>query len=772
MKRRALIFAALLALPASVIAKPPYAGRPLIDVIEEMQERGLVIVYTTELVKPSMRVAFEPQAISDRAVLEEILTPHGLAVKEGRGGVLSIVRAARRKSAAPQNASLPSEPALPVTLGSIVVAASNYAVLGSAPERRDFLTRQELNRTAHLGDDLFRALSQLPGAAATDYSAAFSVRGGLPEETLVILDGMEIAEPFHIKYFQNAISVIDSDAIGSLDYLSGGAPVEYGSAMSGVIDMATATPQQRRHTYTGISFTHARVVSDGTFDDDRGHWLVSLRRGYFDLLLGLFYSDVTARPRYSDVIAKMDYRVGDRSLLSTNVLAALDRIHYADGGDKIEASYPNAYLWVNLRTSWSEQLSSQTVASVSRLRQRKRGSLETDAELGFVHDNRSFDILGAKQDWTIDRPDLRQFVKFGADAKHFRTRYDYGSEASTIEPLLRFVGNPAERAQAVSIAPSGTAMAVYAADRVRITERLAAEAGVRYERESWLTDDARLSPRLNVVYAPNAQTALRASWGEFRQAQRLDDIAVEDGDVTTYRAQRSKQVEIGIEHHFERGLLLRSTAYRRAIDNVRPRYENLFDRDELFPEVKYDRVRIAPESAAARGVELLIKDESSRPFTWWLSVARSRATDRIEGQDVPRSWDQPHVVSFNTNYRRSNWNFNLAGLFHSGWPTTAILASYQPAPPSGIPVTLSLGPRNGERLRPYRRVDTRVMYSRPLSRGTFRSWLEVTNALDHPNPCCIGGFSLFVDPSQQTVAVRPDSTGLGWLPSFGVAWEF
>ena len=771
MIRRACILAALLAIPAAIAsAKQTYAGRALVDVIEEMQARGLVIVYTTELVKPSMRVIDEPQSTADRALLEEILAPHGLAVKEGRGAVLSIVRAPRRKTAAPQNAALPSEPAVPVTLGSIVVAASNYSVLGSGPERRDFLTRQELNRTAHLGDDLFRALSQLPGAAATDYSAAFSVRGGLPEETLVVLDGLEIAEPFHIKYFQNAISVIDSDAIGSLDYLSGGAPVEYGSAMSGVIDMATVEPQQHRHTYAGISFTHARVVSDGTFDDDRGHWLVSLRRGYFDLLLGLFYSDVTARPRYSDVIAKVDYRVGDRSMLSTNVLAALDRIHYDDDQDKIDASYPNLYLWTNLRTSWSAQLSSQTVASVSRLRQNKRGSLQTDAELGVVHDDRSFDILGVKQDWTIERPDLRQFVKFGADVKHFSTRYDYDSQATTLEPLLRFPGNPVQRARTVSIAPSGSAMAAYAADRVRIAPQVAVEAGLRYERESWMSRDARLSPRLNVVYTPDARTAVRASWGEFRLAQRLDDIAVEDGETAPYRAQRSRQSEIGVEHHFDTGLLVRGTAYRRSIANVRPRYENIFDRDEFFPEVKYDRVRVAPESAAARGVELLIKDESSRPFTWWLSVARSKATDRIDGEDVPRSWDQPHVFSFNTNYRRSNWNFNLAGLFHAGWPTTAIVAAYTPGP--DIPVTLSLGPRNRERLPAYRRLDARVMYGRPFSRGLFRSWLEVTNALNHPNPCCIGGFSLFIDPAQRSVAVRPDSSGLGWLPSFGIAWEF
>src|SRR5262249_3714502 len=117
--------------------------------------------------------------------------------------------------------------------------------------------------------------------------------------------------------------------------------------------------------------------------------------------------------------------------------------------------------------------------------------------------------------------------------------------------------------------------------------------------------------------------------------------------------------------------------YRKTITNVRPRYENVFDRDQFFPEVTYDRVRVAAERGRANGVELLLKDESSRPFSWWLSVARSRAVDRFGNQEVPRSWDQPHAAAFNTNYRLgTDWNFNLGGLFHTGWPTTRVAAFY------------------------------------------------------------------------------------------------
>ena len=739
-------------------------NRPLVAVISEMQQSGMTIIYSNDLVKPSMRVLAEPRNTRGRALLDEILEPHGLTTKEV-DGVISIVRASRRptslEEAPPISAPLPM---VPVQLENIVVTASNYAALGGSPERRELLTRPELNRTAHLGDDLFRALSQLPGAASTDFSAAFGVRGGLPQETLVILDGLEIADPFHIKYFQNAISVIDSDAIGSLDYLSGGFPVEYG-AMSAVIDMSTTTPQQARHTYAGVSFTHARLVSDGTFGDDRGRWLLSLRRGYFDILLGLFYADIDVRPRYGDVIGKLEYRIGDRNVLSANVLAAVDRIDYDDGDDIIDAEYNNAYGWLNLRTMWNARTSSQTVASMSRLRQEKKGQLDIQSEFGSVTDNRAFNIAALKQDWTYDRSDMGHLFKAGFDTKQFATRYDYKSLAVIRDPILRIV-NPETRGKLLTIALKGRAFALYASDRVRLADNFAVEAGVRFEHENWQRGDAAISPRVNVVYGVAPRTAIRASWGDFRQAQRLDDIAIEDGDTATYPAQRSRQAELGVEHQFATGLLVRAVAYRKSISHVRPRYENVYDRDEFFPEVKYDRVRLEPDRSEATGVELLMKSDPAQPFTWWASASRSRSIDEFGDESVPRSWDQPLALAFNANYQTpTHWNLNLGGFFHSGWPTTRMLGQYQP-------FALSLGPRNRERLPAYYRVDARVMHSVPLRRGTFRSWLEVTNLLNRENACCVSGFTINVDNALRTVDTVPRHAGLGWLPSFGIAWEF
>jgi Ca-activated chloride channel family protein len=77
------------------LAPPPdlYLGKPLGDVLRDLQRRGLNIVFSSELVTPEMRVAAEPKEKTPRKILDEILAPHGLAVRVGPRESLVIVRA-------------------------------------------------------------------------------------------------------------------------------------------------------------------------------------------------------------------------------------------------------------------------------------------------------------------------------------------------------------------------------------------------------------------------------------------------------------------------------------------------------------------------------------------------------------------------------------------------------------------------------------------------------------------------------------------------------
>ncbi|HRC85636.1 MAG TPA: STN domain-containing protein, partial [Thermoanaerobaculia bacterium] len=64
-----------------------------------LQQAGLQVVFTSELVRPEMRVLQEPASSEPREALEEILAAHGLTARPGPGGTLVVVRAEARPKA-------------------------------------------------------------------------------------------------------------------------------------------------------------------------------------------------------------------------------------------------------------------------------------------------------------------------------------------------------------------------------------------------------------------------------------------------------------------------------------------------------------------------------------------------------------------------------------------------------------------------------------------------------------------------------------------------
>src|SRR5262249_56430284 len=98
---RAALIVWIAAAPASAAQdRPRYAGRPLTDVLRDLQQGGLNITFSSELVRPEMRVLAEPPAGSSRAVLDAILKPHGLETRNGPRGMLLVVRGRRAPSPA------------------------------------------------------------------------------------------------------------------------------------------------------------------------------------------------------------------------------------------------------------------------------------------------------------------------------------------------------------------------------------------------------------------------------------------------------------------------------------------------------------------------------------------------------------------------------------------------------------------------------------------------------------------------------------------------
>ncbi len=85
-------------------------------------------------------------------------------------------------------------------------------------------------------------MQRLPGAATNGVSSLAPTRGGEPNETAILLNGLRLYEPFHLKNFFAPISLLDSRLIDGIEFYSGGFPALYGDRMSAIIDATPFVP--------------------------------------------------------------------------------------------------------------------------------------------------------------------------------------------------------------------------------------------------------------------------------------------------------------------------------------------------------------------------------------------------------------------------------------------------------------------------------------------------------------------------------------------------
>jgi lysophospholipase L1-like esterase len=338
----------------------------------------------------------------------------------------SVTESVHIVAGATKSLDLQLKPAV-FSLASIVVTPGRFGVMQENAAAPQTLGREAIETMPGLGEDIYRMVHRLPGVSADDYSARFAVRGGGNDEVLVRLDGLTLFEPFHLKDLDGALSIVDVQAVGGLELTTGGFTAEYGNRMTGIFDMHTLRRPAERRTSAGISLTNARFMGIGTFGGDRGHYLLSARRGYLDVLLNMIEPDAGFTPRYHDVLAKVEYQPSARHVVSLNVLSADDRLAMSDDHFSLNSDYGNHYAWLNWRMAPGDDLTAQTVVSVGRLdwgRNVAGGEAGTEITELTLDDRRDFTFAAVRQDWTWRISDSH-LVKWGAAVRGSRTAYDY-----------------------------------------------------------------------------------------------------------------------------------------------------------------------------------------------------------------------------------------------------------------------------------------------------------------------------------------------------------
>ena len=670
--------------------------------------------------------------------------------------------------------------AVTIPLSQIVVTPGRFGISDDVTATRHSMSKRQIETLPQMGEDLLRSIHRLPGLSASDYSTSFRIRGGSTDQVLLSLDGLELLEPFHLKDFDAALSILDLEAVAGVTVMTGGFTPAFGNRLTGVVDVRSATPPPgRARSSVGVSVSNMRAMTQGVFGAGRGQWLATARRGYLDLILAMVQEDNPPSPRYHDVFAKVQYQLGDRHSIALHTLRASDGLTFSnddnDGGGWLRSGYRNDNWWLTVHSRVLPKVSAMTLLAAGRLGWRRLGEdtalfsdrRNRDASVG---DTRQLSTSRLKQDWTVELGP-RGSATWGGELRHDEATYAYRSydDYPAVHEDGRLV--IATDSTRFALDRSGTSATAYASLRSRPLPRLTADVGVRYDHQTW-TGEAQTVPRVSIAYDVARGATLRATWGRYGQAQRVHELQVYDGDSAFHPAETAEQRALGLEYRLTDAVSVRGELYDRRVRRPRPRFYNVDHDIEPFGELEDDRVRVAASSSRVRGAEIFL-EQGDRPVVWSASYALSKGEDVVVGSAVPRPFDQRHTVHLTVAYAPTQaWRASAAWMYRSGWPFTPPTFAAERSGDGGLAIRRENEAYNTERLPPYHRLDVRATRTFTTSRGEISIFADLFNAYRRRN---LQGYEYSVTGEGAETGLlvkRSREYYLPLIPSLGASWQF
>lgn len=760
----------------ALAADPIWIGKPLSDYIDSLRMQGVRVIYSDDLVTPESLILAEPAAVPSVTALRVALRAHNLLLVAGPGENWLVVADpdAQVLDHADNVGATPASNA--ELLPEIVVSSSIYSIGYQNPGSHNFLDRDFASDLPDVGEEALRAIDRLPGVASGGISTRSHVRGGNSNEQLILLDGLRLYEPYHLKDFQAISSIINQSAIDGIDFYSAGYQARYGDRMSGVADISLRAKPSGTETELGLSLFNTSVMSAGRFlSDDSGDWLVSGRRSNLDLVSRAVKKGY-GEPEFEDVLAHVGWQWSDRTYIAANFLYSRDRISLAqaDETESAVARYRNNVGWLKMEFDWTDAVSVSTILSATDIANSRDGQVDIENTVsGTVVDSRDFSSFGIKQDWKFDFGG-RWLFRTGFDVSFLDAEYDYDSVLNIFAPFDQIFDNQPFLQRNIQTNPEGEQYAAYAEARWKIHEDLIVDFGLRFDRQTYSVagTNEQTSPRVNILYKLGSRTELRAAVGRFYQAQEINEVQINDGLAEFFPPQYADHFVASLAHDFSDDLEIRLELFRKNYNELIPRYENAFNALVLLPELQIDRTRIDASTAAVRGAEMTISgelnDDSSR---WWLSYAWSVAEESIQREKVQRSWDQTHAVKFGAIRTWGRFKVSAAGSWHSGWPKTELIVEEFQNPDGSSGLVATTTPRNSLDHDPFFTLDLRASRDYRLRNSELTTFIEISNVLNRENACCTE-YSMQMNEGGSSLLVTEAEHWLPLVPSIGVIWRF
>lgn len=610
---------------------------------------------------------------------------------------------------------------------------------------------------AFLGEvDVLKTIQLLPGvASAGEGNSGFYVRGGGPDQNLILLDEAVVYNASHLFGF---FSVFNADAVKNVKLIKGGMPANYGGRLASVLDISMKEGNNKQYQVDGgLGLISSRLTVQGPLKKDTCSFIISARRTYIDILMKGFIPDSSAFSGsgyyFYDLNTKINYRLSDKDRLFLSGYFGRDIFTYNNSNNGFKVKIP----WGNATTSarWNHLFNDKLFMNTTMLFSDYHFEFEgTQSDFEFV-------LFSGIRDWNgkIDFnyfPSVRHNIKFGIN-------YIYHT----------FVPNNVSARQGEVEFDTGEIMKYYAHDAAAyindefdLTDQLRINAGIRYsgfmhvgpfvrykkdiagnQQSSVVYDKGEPvatyhgpEPRITLRYAINTRSSVKLGYTHNLQYIHLASLSsvslptdIWMPSTDTVHPQIGNQYSGGYFRNFS------ENKYETSVEAYYKDMKNMLEYKEgALPE---EGVNDNPDNqftfgdGYSYGVELFIKKRYGK-FNGWIGYTWSKTMRIFEeinnGNSFPAKYDRRHDISVLGTYElNKRWSFSAVFVFATGNAITMPVSRYT----IEGNIVNEYGPRNSFRMKPYHRLDISATLKGKQSRKFQSSWnFAVYNVYNRANP--------------------------------------
>ncbi len=632
----------------------------------------------------------------------------------------------------------------------VVTAADQNEQVQSTNMGQVDLTMSQVERLPVLmGEvDILKTLQLLPGVmSGTEGSTGFYVRGGGPDQNLVLLDEALIYNPGHMMGF---FSVFNSNAIQNTRLVKGSMPARYGGRLSSVVDIQMKEGNNQRFgAKAGIGLVASNLFVEGPLKKGKSSFMVAGRRTYaFDLAQPFLKKTAFSGTNYYfyDLNAKANYQFSDKDKVYISGYFGRDVLLFnsLDRGFNFEIPYGNSTVTLRWNHLFSDRLFLNTT---------------------LISNNYDFSFKGKQADFTAEAFSGVRDYSVKLDFDYFpkpdhTVKMGVMSTWHQLTPNIIMATSGEEEFSNDLKSKYSLESGAYVEDDWKIDDEWTVNLGVRgslftlygpftdaqtgrfYKKGTAVKTYYGVEPRLAAKYSWEPESSVKAAWMMTRQYLHLvsNSSTTLPTDVWVpssikVEPQTGWQATAGWFHNFANGRYEMSVeAYYKKLFNQLDYSETIVP--DLAEEVENQFIKGEGQSY---GLELFVKKRTGS-LTGWLGYTLSKTErwfDEVSsGEPYPQKFDRTHDIAFVMSYLiNRKWDLGLVFVYGTGNAYTPIESMYL------LEQTLNVhyGPRNSARIDPYHRLDLALTYIPTPKRKNFETnWVfSIYNVYNRQNPAYV-----------------------------------